>query len=241
MSTFATSISTMSDHPLLKPSTNVLANDEYKHSKYSLRYLAYDVHPNDIMPINDYEKPVSFQIDRTGSAIAGTGSAIAGTGSAIAGTGSALADPRPNNYTGFCFSPPNRFDALRLIPDTAKGRELLDPDWKLILLMKKTVSDSEIWLKGAFRHRETGRLALLTSTNGSENLTRIGLRAMNSHDHQWSVGHFGMSAPWEFWKELAYRSGEEDENEFIRGLITPAMITPSYPPPLRLFVEHTDV
>ena len=227
MSTFATSISTMSDHPLLKPSTNVLANDEYKHSKYSLRYLAYDVHPNDIMPINDYEKPVSFQIDRTGSA--------------IAGTGSALADPRPNNYTGFCFSPPNRFDALRLIPDTAKGRELLDPDWKLILLMKKTVSDSEIWLKGAFRHRETGRLALLTSTNGSENLTRIGLRAMNSHDHQWSVGHFGMSAPWEFWKELAYRSGEEDENEFIRGLITPAMITPSYPPPLRLFVEHTDV
>lgn len=227
MSTFTTSISTMSEHPLLKPSTNVLAKDEYKHAKYSLRYLAYDVHPNDIMPINDYKKPVSFQIDRTGST--------------VAGTGSPLADPRPSNYQGFCFCPPNRFDALRLIPDTAKGRDLLDPDWKLILLMKKTVSDSEIWLKGAFRHRATGRLALLTSTNGSENLTRIGLRAMNSHDHQWSVGHFGMSAPWEFWKELAYRSGEEDENEFIRGLITPAMITPSAPPPLRLFAHHTDV
>ena len=170
MSTFATSISTMSDHPLLKPSTNVLANDEYKHSKYSLRYLAYDVHPNDIMPINDYEKPVSFQIDRTGSAFAGTGSTIAGTGSTVA-------DPLPSNYQGFCFCPPNRFDALRLIPDTAKGRDLLDPDWKLILLMKKTVSDSEIWLKGAFRHRDTGRLALLTSTNKQENLTRIGLRA----------------------------------------------------------------
>lgn len=220
MSTFTTSISTMSEHPLLKPSTNVLADDEYKHSKYNLRYLAYDVHPNDIMPINDYEKPVSFQIDRTRSA---------------------LADPRPSNYKGFCFSPPNRFDALRLIPDTAKGRDLLDPDWKLILLMKKTVSDSEIWLKGAFRHRETGRLALLTSTNKQENLTHIGFRAMNSHDHQWSVGHFGMSAPWEFWKELAYRIGEEDENEFIRGLITPAMITPSAPPPLRLFAQHTDV
>ena len=220
MSTPTMSTPTMSTHPLLKPSTNVLANDEYKHSKYSLLYLAYDVHPNDIMPINDYEKPVSFQIDRTGPA---------------------LADPRPSNYQGFCFCPPNRFDALRLIPDTEKGRDLLDPDWKLILLMKKTVSDSEIWLKGAFRHRDTGRLALLTSTNGSENLTRIGLRAMNSHDHQWSVGHFGMSAPWEFWKELAYRSGEEDENDFTRGLISPSMITPSAPPPLRLFVEHADV
>jgi len=224
MSTFTTSISIMSDHPLLKPSTNVLANDEYKHSKYSLRYLAYDVHPDDIMPINDYKKPV-----------------IGRTGSAIAGTGSALADPRPSNHNGFCFCPPNRFDALRLIPDTEKGRDLLDPDWKLILLMKKTVSEDEIWLKGAFRHKDTGRLALLTSTNGPENLTRIGLRAMNSHDHQWSVGHFGMSAPWEFWKELAYRSGEEDENEFIRGLITPAMITPSAPAPLRLFAQHTDV
>ena len=217
MSTFTTSISIMSDHPLLKPSTNVLANDEYKHSKYSLRYLAYDVHPNDIMPINDYKKPV---IDRPVSA---------------------AGDHITSNHNGFCFCPPNRFDALRLIPDTEKGRDLLDPDWKLILLMKKTVSESEIWLKGSFRHRETGRLALLTSTNKQENLTHIGFRAMNSHDHQWSVGHFGMSAPWEFWKELAYRSGEEDENEFIRGLITPAMITPSAPAPLRLFAQHTDV
>lgn len=129
----------MSDHPLLKPSTNVLADNEFKHSKYNLLYVAYEVSIHDILPINDYDAPTGQKSSIT-----------------VAATNSA----------GFCFCPVNRFDALRLIPDTEKGRYLLDPDWKLILLMRKTVSDSEIWLKGAFHNRVTGRLALLTIPMG---------------------------------------------------------------------------
>ena len=70
-----------------------------------------------------------------------------------------------------------------------------------ILLMMSSEKDGEIWLKAALQDRTTGNIALLTATNKKEILKR----PIKTLDGTWYVGHYRMSAPVVFWKELQNR------------------------------------
>ena len=77
-------------------------------------------------------------------------------------------------------------------------------NWKILLMMKREVGD-EIWLKAALLNTETGKIALLTSTNLRANLESRNNRAIRTVDGTWFVGHYRMSAPIVFWRELKNR------------------------------------
>jgi hypothetical protein len=70
-----------------------------------------------------------------------------------------------------------------------------------ILLMMSSEQDGKIWLKAALQDRITDNIALLTATNKKENLRR----PIKTLDGTWYVGHYRMSAPVVFWKELQNR------------------------------------
>lgn len=76
--------------------------------------------------------------------------------------------------------------------------------WKILLMMKAEFGE-EIWLKTALQNRDTGKISLLTSTNKKENITKRGSRTVKTIDGKWYVGHYRMSAPLIFWKELKNR------------------------------------
>ena len=78
-------------------------------------------------------------------------------------------------------------------------------NWKIILMMRKDAEDGEIWLKAALLNRDTGKIALLTSTNDYNNIERRGNRSMRTIEGKWSVGRYRMSAPICFWRELKNR------------------------------------
>jgi len=88
-----------------------------------------------------------------------------------------------------------------VIPNTATG---INNEWNMFLLMKKEV-DGEIWLKAALRNKKTGKIALMTSTNNINNLLNHNHRAIKSLNDKWFIGHYRMSAPMFFWRELQNR------------------------------------
>lgn len=88
-----------------------------------------------------------------------------------------------------------------VIPDTPTGT---NNEWNMFLLMKKEV-DGEIWLKTALRNKTTGKIALMTSTNNANNLLNHNHRAIQSLNEEWFIGHYRMSAPMFFWRELQNR------------------------------------
>jgi hypothetical protein len=88
----------------------------------------------------------------------------------------------------------------RIIPCTKKITE-----WKILLMMRAELNDGEIWLKAALQNKTTGKVALLTSTNDKGNLERNGSRAVKTHDGVWFVGHYRITAPVVFWRELKNR------------------------------------
>ena len=87
----------------------------------------------------------------------------------------------------------------RVLPLSQKKNE-----WK-ILLMMQSENDGEIWLKAALLNKQTSNIALLTSTNAKINLLKRGNRPVKTVDGNWYVGHYRMSAPVFFWKELKNR------------------------------------
>jgi len=88
-----------------------------------------------------------------------------------------------------------------VIPNTTTG---INNEWNMFLLMKKEV-DGEIWLKAALRNKKTGKIALMTSTNNINNLLNHNHRAIKSLNDKWFIGHYRMSAPMFFWRELQNR------------------------------------
>jgi len=88
-----------------------------------------------------------------------------------------------------------------VIPNTTTG---INNEWNMFLLMKKMV-DGEIWLKAALRNKKTGKIALMTSTNNINNLLKHNHRAIKSLNDEWFIGHYRMSAPMFFWRELQNR------------------------------------
>jgi hypothetical protein len=84
----------------------------------------------------------------------------------------------------------------RLIPHTKKDISYIP----LLIMIKE--KDGEIWLKGALLNPLTKKIALLTSTNHKQNITRSGHRAIKSLEDSWFIGHYRMSAPITFWALL---------------------------------------
>jgi hypothetical protein len=78
-------------------------------------------------------------------------------------------------------------------------------EWKILLMMRAEREGGEIWLKTALLNKRTGNIALLTSTNAENNISRRGNRPVKTVDGNWYVGHYRMSAPVCFWRELKNR------------------------------------
>lgn len=85
----------------------------------------------------------------------------------------------------------------RLMPHTKKPAE-----WRLIMVMKKTLDDGSVALKGALQNKTTGAIALMTTFNRREAILERGHRAIESGAEGWFVGHYRMGAPPIFWRAL---------------------------------------
>ena len=86
----------------------------------------------------------------------------------------------------------------KVIPKTSTAKKC---EWKIILIMRWELEDGTVWLKSALQNKTNGKIALMTSTNKKEKLNR----PINSLHPYWHIGHYRMSAPIHFWKELSNR------------------------------------
>jgi len=89
---------------------------------------------------------------------------------------------------------------LAIIPDTTTGNA---NSWTPLVIMRKDITEHEVWLKAALRNNDTNEIALITSTNSYDTLMNHGSRGIHSHDPDWVIGHYRMVAPRAFWIELA--------------------------------------
>ena len=107
----------------------------------------------------------------------------------------AIEMPQNTEVCGYYLCEHSLENLRRITPLTQKKT-----DFKILLIMSSE-QDGEIWLKAALQDRTTGNIALLTATNKKENLKR----PIKTLDGAWYVGHYRMSAPVVFWKELQNR------------------------------------
>lgn len=108
--------------------------------------------------------------------------------------------PDDDNTCGFVLCEHSAENLERVRPYTQKKT-----NWKILLMMRKQSEDGEIWLKAALLNRDTGKIALLTSTNDKNNIVKRGNRPIRTVNKTWAVGHYRMSAPICFWRELKNR------------------------------------
>ena len=108
--------------------------------------------------------------------------------------------PDDDNTCGYTFCEHSLENLQRVTPITQQNI-----NWKIILMMKKENEESEIWIKCALLNKETNKIALLTATNNKNNIEKRGNRSVKTLDTIWVVGHYRMSAPICFWKELKNR------------------------------------
>lgn len=108
--------------------------------------------------------------------------------------------PDDQETRGYMLCEHSRENFHRVLPKTQ-----IKVSWKILLMMKVEREDGEIWLKAALLNKDTGNVALLTATNDKANLEKRGNRAIKTMDGEWFVGHYRMSAPICFWRELKNR------------------------------------
>ncbi len=108
--------------------------------------------------------------------------------------------PEDEETQGFVLCEHSLENLRRIVPQTQSK-----VNWKILLMMKSEREDGEIWLKAALLNKDTGKVALLTSTNDSQNILRRGSRSIKTMDGTWAVGHYRLSAPICFWRELKNR------------------------------------
>jgi len=51
----------------------------------------------------------------------------------------------------------------------------------------------------------------MTSVKGKTSITNLGHRAISSHDPEWFIGHYRLSAPTKFWFELIKRLNQDTQ------------------------------
>jgi hypothetical protein len=75
-------------------------------------------------------------------------------------------------------------------------------DYRILLIMKhQNTNSTTCWYKIALINKNTEKIALFTSTNNKDELKR----PINSQYEGYYIGHYRMSAPLYFWKELINR------------------------------------
>jgi hypothetical protein len=79
-------------------------------------------------------------------------------------------------------------------------------DFTLIMIMKAndTAYDNLSIYKAAMLNTITGKISLMTSMTLAQHMNH-GSRPIQSHDPDWFIGHYRMSAPLNFWRELSNR------------------------------------
>lgn len=107
--------------------------------------------------------------------------------------------PENNEDCGFQLCEHSLENLNRIVPFTQREKK-----WKILLMMYKE-NEEEKWLKAALLNTDTGKIALLTSTDNRNTLEKKGSRAIKTIDGTWFVGFYRMSAPIIFWKELQNR------------------------------------
>ena len=110
--------------------------------------------------------------------------------------------PDNDDTRGFILEEHSIENMRRSTPNTNGGTK---NEWKLVLVMKSVRENNEIWIKTAMLNKNTGEIALMTSTNNDTNITSRGGRAIKSLDDGWFIGHYRMAAPVTFWRELQNR------------------------------------
>jgi hypothetical protein len=108
--------------------------------------------------------------------------------------------PENDDTRGYVLCDHSSENLYRVLPQTQSHI-----NWKIILMMKSERENDETWMKAALVNKDTGKIALLTATNNKEHITRSGSRAIKTMDGTWFVGHYRMSAPICFWRELKNR------------------------------------
>jgi len=101
-----------------------------------------------------------------------------------------------DDYHIICNDSINKF-----IPNTLNGNKLYN-NCKLLLVYQRTEPNGEIWRKGAILNTVTHKIALITTTNSETNITKNKNKALKTHDVNWFVGKYGLSAPIVFWRDL---------------------------------------
>lgn len=89
---------------------------------------------------------------------------------------------------------------LRLTPNTPHGKK----NWKILLIIEKKWENITL-LKAALLNKDTNDIALLTSIDNKEFIIQQGNRPIKSCYDNWFVGHYRLTAPLMFWKELKNR------------------------------------
>lgn len=115
----------------------------------------------------------------------------------------ALSLPDDSNTRDYVFAEHSVENKLRACIRSSSKITNTD-EWKTLLVMERVI-DGQKWHKVALQNRESGSIALMTSTNTKEYLTNDGHLAAQSRDPDWWVGRFRMCAPVIFWRELQNR------------------------------------
>ena len=84
----------------------------------------------------------------------------------------------------------------RLLPLTKTAGDI--KNYKLLLVIIAKKENNIIWLKGALLNIKINKIALMTSKNNKDNSYRF----INSHDPEYFIGHYRLSAPPKFWIDL---------------------------------------
>ena len=87
------------------------------------------------------------------------------------------------------------YDTTKLLPNTKTAKK---GNWVALFVQIHSAFGGN-WIKSALYNKKDGRIALMTSCDKKE----LFPRAIHTNDTNWSVGHYRMSAPLYFWRELS--------------------------------------
>jgi hypothetical protein len=111
------------------------------------------------------------------------------------------------------------YDTTKLLPNTKIAKK---SNWVTLFVQIHSARGGN-WIKSALYNKEDGRIALMTSCDKKE----LFPRAIRTKDDKWFVGHYRMSAPLYFWRELSELLSELQLNKMSSEsdrLDTPRMV-----------------
>ena len=105
-----------------------------------------------------------------------------------------------SNDDGWYFAPHTKENLMKLTPNTPGGKK----NWKILVIIEKVYNDITL-LKGALLNRDTNEIALLTTIDNKDFIISQNNRPIHSCYDKWFIGHYRMTAPLIFWKEIKNR------------------------------------